>query len=65
MAPVILHPEDYELWIGADARTPDLVNEVLLAYPSEEMVGYLVGAGVNSPRNQGAELIEQVHVNSV
>lgn len=62
--PVILHPEDYELWLGADARELDLVKEVLRPYPAEEMLGYVVGTSVNSPRNQGAALIERADVNS-
>jgi putative SOS response-associated peptidase YedK len=63
--PVILHPEDYELWLGGDARELDLVKEMLRPYPTEEMVGYPVSSSVNSPRNQGAELAERAAVNSV
>jgi putative SOS response-associated peptidase YedK len=62
--PVILHPEDYELWLGAGLRELDLVKEVLRPYPAEEMVGHPVSAAINSPRNQGAESIEQAPVNS-
>jgi putative SOS response-associated peptidase YedK len=62
--PVILHPDDYELWLGADARELELVKEVLRPYPAEEMVGYPVSSSVNSPRNQGAELVERATVNS-
>ncbi|HEX8355517.1 MAG TPA: SOS response-associated peptidase, partial [Pyrinomonadaceae bacterium] len=62
--PVILHPDDYGLWLGAEARELDLVKEMLRPYPAEEMVGYPVGSGVNSPRNQGAGLLERAAVNS-
>ena len=62
--PVILHPDDYELWLGAEARELGLVKEMLRPYPAEEMVGYPVGRGVNSPRNQGAGLLERAAVNS-
>ena len=62
--PVILHPDDYELWLGAEAREFGLVKELLRPYPAEEMVGYPVGSGVNSPRNQGARLLERTAVNS-
>jgi putative SOS response-associated peptidase YedK len=55
--PVILHPADYELWLGGDARELDLVKELLRPYPGEEMVGYPVSTSINSPHNQGAELI--------
>ncbi len=62
--PVILHPEDYELWLGAAAREIDLIKDLLRPYPAEEMSGYPVGSAVNSPRNQGAELISGVQLNS-
>jgi putative SOS response-associated peptidase YedK len=62
--PVILHPEDYELWLGGDEREIDLVKEILRPYPAEEMIGYAVGTSVNSPRSQGAQLIERTAVNS-
>jgi putative SOS response-associated peptidase YedK len=62
--PVILHPDDYELWLGGSARELGLVKEVLRPYPAEEMVGYPVGSGVNSPRSQGAGLLERAALNS-
>lgn len=62
--PVILHPEDYELWLGGNARELDLVKEMLRTYPAEEMTGYPVGTSVNSPRSQGARLVERAAVNS-
>jgi putative SOS response-associated peptidase YedK len=62
--PVILHPEDYELWLGGDARELELVKEMLRPYAAEEMLGYPVGVAVNSPRGQGAGLIECAAVNS-
>jgi putative SOS response-associated peptidase YedK len=62
--PVILHPEDYELWLDADARQMDLVKEMLRPYPAGEMSSYPVGTSVNSPRNQGARLVERAAVNS-
>jgi putative SOS response-associated peptidase YedK len=63
--PVILHPEDYELWLDGDARKLDLIKEVMRPYPAEEMTGYPVGLSVNSPSSQGAGLIERGAVNSV
>jgi putative SOS response-associated peptidase YedK len=62
--PVILHPEDDGLWLGAYARELELVVEVLFPYPAEEMVAHPIGAAVNSPRNQGPTLIERAAVNS-
>jgi len=62
--PVILHPEDYELWLDADARKIELVKEMLRPYPAEEMMGYPVGTSVNSPRSQGEKLIARASINS-
>jgi putative SOS response-associated peptidase YedK len=62
--PVILHPEDYELWLGAEARELELVKEMLRPYPAGEMVGYAVGTSVNSPRSQGEGLVERAATNS-
>lgn len=62
--PVILHPEEYSLWLAGDARERELLRELLRPFPAEEMVGYPVGTSVNSPRNQGAGLVEELAVNS-
>lgn len=62
--PVILHPEDYELWLDSDTRKIDLVKETLRPYPAGEMLGYPVGASVNNPRSQGEGLIERALINS-
>jgi putative SOS response-associated peptidase YedK len=62
--PVILHPEDYELWLDTDVRKLDLVKEVMKPYPAREMVGYPVSISINSPRSQGAELIKRADINS-
>jgi len=62
--PVILHPDDYELWLEGGEREQALLRELLRPYPAEEMAGYPVATAVNSPRSQGAKLIEQVPVNS-
>jgi putative SOS response-associated peptidase YedK len=62
--PVILHPDDYELWLNAYLRKRDIVKESLRPYPAQEMVGHPVGKTINRPRSQGDVLIEQVSVNS-
>jgi putative SOS response-associated peptidase YedK len=46
--PVILHPEDYELWLDEDVRL-----ELLRPFDVSEMDGYPVSTLVNSPRSQG------------
>ena len=63
--PVILHPEDYELWLGGDARELDHVKELLRPFPAGEMLGHPVSVAVNSPRSQGARLIERAADSSI
>lgn len=62
--PVILHHKDYELWLDEDARTTSLRKELLGPYPSSEMMSRPVSTLINSPRNQGAGLIEESVTNS-
>jgi len=62
--PVILHPDEYEMWLDTDVRKLDLIKEMLRPYPAREMIGYPVSTSVNSLRNHGAELVERVAVNS-
>jgi putative SOS response-associated peptidase YedK len=62
--PVILHPEDYDLWLDDDLRKVSLREELLRPFPALEMEGYPVSASINSPRNQGTELIERTAMNS-
>lgn len=62
--PVILHPDDYELWLADDASKQDLRKELLCPYPASEMTAHLVSVAINSPQSQGATLIEQMVVNS-
>jgi len=62
--PVILHTDNYSLWLEGDERERALLTELLRPYPVKEMVGYPVSTLVNSPGNKGAELIEEVQLNS-
>lgn len=62
--PVILHREEYDLWLDQDVRQQDLLKDMLRPYPSSEMSSHPVRTLVNSPRHQGAELIEPMEINS-
>jgi putative SOS response-associated peptidase YedK len=62
--PVILHPHDYALWLEGGEREQALLRELLRPYPAGEMVTHPVSALVNSPSNNGAELIEEMRLNS-
>lgn len=62
--PVILHTDDYELWLDDDPRKVELRRELLRPYDAVEMMAYPVGMSVNSTNRQGADLIERMPLNS-
>lgn len=62
--PVILHPDDYELWLDEDSRKRDLLADLLRPYRASEMAAYAVSTLVNSTCSQGAELVKHLEVNS-
>jgi putative SOS response-associated peptidase YedK len=57
--PVILHPDDYALWLEHDTRKLEMVEDLLRPYPAEEMASYPVSTLINRPRSQGERLIER------
>lgn len=62
--PVIIHPDDYELWLGCNPRKQELLRDLLRPFPSSKMIGYPVSTAINSPGSQGSKLIERAAVNS-
>jgi putative SOS response-associated peptidase YedK len=62
--PVILHPEEYSLWLEGSERETQLLKELLRPFPASEMTGHPVSTNINNPRSHGAALIEQVRLNS-
>ena len=58
--PVILRPEDYDLWLDADVRSADLLRPLLRPYPEAMMGAYAVSPFVNSPSNDGPRCVEPV-----
>ncbi len=54
--PVILAPEDYDGWLLPETDAKAL----LWPYPAELMTAWPISPRVNSPRNEGAELLEAV-----
>ena len=57
--PVILHPDDYSLWLDHDVRKLEMVEDLLRPYPADQMASYPVSTLINSPRSQGERLIER------
>jgi putative SOS response-associated peptidase YedK len=60
--PVILRPEDYDLWLGVGAASPNQLIPLLRPYPHEEMSAYEVSSLVNSPLNNSPRCAERVSV---
>ena len=57
--PVILPPDDYELWLDPDVHERDLLLPLLTPYAGE-MEAYPVGRKVNSPSNNEPGCVERV-----
>lgn len=58
--PVILPQSDYARWLDADAN-PAGLKKLLASYPAAKMEAVGVGTAVNSPRNDGPELLKPVN----
>jgi putative SOS response-associated peptidase YedK len=48
--PVILHPDDYELWLDPSVKQSPLLDALLKPFPAEEMDAFPVSTYVNSPQ---------------
>jgi putative SOS response-associated peptidase YedK len=58
--PVILPREAYELWTAPEEKDPSELDGLLVPFPAPEMMAYPVSRTVNSPANDGPELIAPV-----
>ncbi len=56
--PVILRPDDYEMWLDADVRESGQLTRMLRPYPHGEMSAYAVGPHVDSPSNDDPRCVE-------
>jgi putative SOS response-associated peptidase YedK len=56
--PVILHPEDYEMWLDPSFEEKEPLSALLKPYPDEAMEAYPVSRRVNSPTNDEPGCIE-------
>jgi len=54
--PAILRPEDYSRWLALDPDGPNLLQP----FPSEPMIIWPISTRVNSPKNDDADLLEQL-----
>ena len=56
--PVILPANAYSIWLAPGDQPVTQLNELLVPYPSEEMVAFPVSKLVNSPQYDSADLIK-------
>lgn len=56
--PVILSPDDYDVWLDPALDTPNQLSPLLKPYPPETMTVYPVRPRVNSFTNNDPQLIE-------
>lgn len=55
--PVILAPEDYDLWLDTGVQTPEKLQPLLDPYPAQAMTAYPVSNLVNKPQHNSPECI--------
>ncbi|WP_271853481.1 SOS response-associated peptidase [Planococcus maritimus] len=58
--PVILSKGDEKVWLDPNIQDPELLNELIKPYQAEELEAYEVSGAVNSPKNNGQELIRKI-----
>ncbi len=56
--PVILHPENYGVWLDQGFDEKEALIDLLRPYPPEEMEAYAVSRRVNRPANNEPSVIE-------
>ena len=56
--PVILSPDNFDLWLDTAVQNADDVQHLLRPYPGEDMRFYPVSTHVNNPRNEDPLCIE-------
>lgn len=58
--PVILEPNDEELWINPDEADLAKLQKALKPYPDDALTAYAISDYVNNPRHQGEECSKEV-----
>jgi putative SOS response-associated peptidase YedK len=56
--PVILHPEDHEMWLDPDFDEREPLTSLLKPFPAEAMETYMVSRRVNKPSNNEPGVVE-------
>jgi putative SOS response-associated peptidase YedK len=58
--PVILHKEDYPLWLSSEEEPTPVLQALMKPYSGDELTAYPVSKMVNRPGNDAPELIQPV-----
>lgn len=58
--PVVIASEHFSLWLEADERDLAMLDDLLAPAPAGSWTYHAVSRAVNSPRNDGPELIEPI-----
>ena len=56
--PVILHADDYDLWLDRSVQEPALLQPLLRPYSSADMLAYPISTWINKPENDSPRCIE-------
>ena len=56
--PVILPPEDYDMWLDLDFEEKEALTSLLKPYPADAMEAYPVSRRVNKPSNNEPSVVE-------
>lgn len=56
--PVVIAPESFALWLDIHSQKPQPIETLLAVQQPPELEIFAVGRGVNSPRNDSAELLQ-------
>ena len=56
--PVILHPENYGVWLDSGFEEKEALSDLLKPYPSDDMELYAVSRRVNKPSNNEPSVLE-------
>ena len=56
--PVIVPPEHWDTWLDPEIDAPEVLEELLLPYPAEQMRAHPVSTHVNKPGNDDPHCIE-------
>jgi len=58
--PVILPPDQYDLWLDPRCQDSEKLAKLLRPFPSEEMLAYPVSTLVNNPNNDVPQCVEAI-----